>query len=580
MCGILGTFICGNLSEEDRNQASKVLRHLFTSSLSNSITRGRDATGINLIFKNKMLLMKQAVDVDDFFDGKHQTDGLTIESVYDQWKKADSSFISAVGHVRAATHGSEYEYVNNHPIVVKKGDRYIVGVHNGVLSNHEKVYKDLDITPVGEVDSEAIFQAIAHFAGDNKITLDSLVEACAILKGSYVSLTTDTRDKTKLYVAVSSGRPINIFYLPEISSGVIISEASHFLKAVRTYNRSVLINAQLVSLTPEKSLETLSDEAFIIDMTKEVSSVRDLLSNRKKIAEPVKKTASCTTLAPLPAMEDTTEDGSEPENWDPTDMYQTDEDQSDETTVGYVDTKETDEVEIPETIEVEGEITDETTTPLEEDPPSSEIATQTSSFSTEEDYYHTGERVFESILEKEDCWKGWYKFLSINSAADNAEDCGYDGAVSELCILLGHNDIKDLSVEQAETVREIYKQAFSEGYTIGYIEAETELGVFMDGEEEEAHGEPEEEPSKYIISQNLELRKTNTELRKTVKLLLKKYDILEKAAKAMFMTKTGNALPYRDARDKLTGIAERVLTKGALKAVLNLVEQSATSKKK
>ena len=62
-----------------------------------------------------------------------------------------------VGHTRYATHGDPKDLRNDHPIRHGK----IVGVHNGVLTNHEEI---LSVTgredPETKVDSEAIFAAV------------------------------------------------------------------------------------------------------------------------------------------------------------------------------------------------------------------------------------------------------------------------------------------------------------------------------------------------------------------------------------------------------------------------------------
>lgn len=77
-----------------------------------------------------------------------------------------------VGHVRYATHGSPQQMWNNHPIVHKD----IIGVHNGVLSNHNLILRETGREDErSEVDSEAIFAAVhkwGHVEGIGKIRGD------------------------------------------------------------------------------------------------------------------------------------------------------------------------------------------------------------------------------------------------------------------------------------------------------------------------------------------------------------------------------------------------------------------------
>lgn len=69
---------------------------------------------------------------------------------------------SMVLHTRAATQGHPRHRVNNHPIAVAGGQ--VVGVHNGMIWNDQELFWDMGMSAhrIGEVDSEAIFAAIAY----------------------------------------------------------------------------------------------------------------------------------------------------------------------------------------------------------------------------------------------------------------------------------------------------------------------------------------------------------------------------------------------------------------------------------
>lgn len=65
-----------------------------------------------------------------------------------------------IGHVRLATHGTELNSVNNHPIVHGQ----IMGVHNGICYNYKEVLAQTGREhSKAEVDSEAIFAAINKY---------------------------------------------------------------------------------------------------------------------------------------------------------------------------------------------------------------------------------------------------------------------------------------------------------------------------------------------------------------------------------------------------------------------------------
>lgn len=103
-----------------------------------------------------------------------------------------------VGHTRFATHGSPERNINNHPVL----HRDLIGVHNGVLSNHEDI---LEITgredETCEVDSEAIFAAVQKWGP---------VKGLRRVKGSLVTVYADRRKPKFLYIGRSRGRQLTI----------------------------------------------------------------------------------------------------------------------------------------------------------------------------------------------------------------------------------------------------------------------------------------------------------------------------------------------------------------------------------
>ena len=61
-------------------------------------------------------------------------------------------------HTRFTTQGSTSNNINNHPVV----SQGMIVTHNGVLSNDSDVLARLGVTPLGEVDTEAINAGLAH----------------------------------------------------------------------------------------------------------------------------------------------------------------------------------------------------------------------------------------------------------------------------------------------------------------------------------------------------------------------------------------------------------------------------------
>lgn len=101
-----------------------------------------------------------------------------------------------VGHVRYATHGDPKNMNNNHPLVHGS----IVGVHNGVLRNHDSILKDTGREKANtQVDSEAIFAAVNKWG---------IRGGLARINGDMVTVFASTKHPAVLRIARSHGRPL------------------------------------------------------------------------------------------------------------------------------------------------------------------------------------------------------------------------------------------------------------------------------------------------------------------------------------------------------------------------------------
>lgn len=148
-------------------------------------------------------------------------------------------------HVRWATHGDVGNQHNNHPIL--HGN--ILGVHNGVLRNEDKI---LDVTgreyDDAEVDSEAIFAAVnkwGHREGLRKI------------EGDMATVYTRADHPDYLYFAKSHGRPL-VFARTRAGSLVWASERKilHEVFGYDLTNIRELNERQLVRVADAKVRES------------------------------------------------------------------------------------------------------------------------------------------------------------------------------------------------------------------------------------------------------------------------------------------------------------------------------------
>jgi asparagine synthetase B (glutamine-hydrolysing) len=144
MCRILGASLANN---DEKLDIAEIAALLFPP----SVRQGPHAYGW-MTYNNNGGNAEQVIETKKYV-GRADTDDAWNNIIYGVDPKAQW----LIGHTRFATHGDPKDLRNDHPI--KHGK--IIGVHNGVLRNHEDI---LAITgredPKTQVDSEAIFAAV------------------------------------------------------------------------------------------------------------------------------------------------------------------------------------------------------------------------------------------------------------------------------------------------------------------------------------------------------------------------------------------------------------------------------------
>lgn len=142
--------------------------------------------------------MEQSRDDGEIYFSKHpgRCDTPEAMDVITKWVNPDARWM--VGHTRWATHGDPENLNNNHPIQHSN----IIGVHNGVLRNHESILdKTGRFLADTQVDSEAIFAAVNKW-GPKK--------GLAKIRGDMVAVYTDLRRPGMLQIARSKGRQLTL----------------------------------------------------------------------------------------------------------------------------------------------------------------------------------------------------------------------------------------------------------------------------------------------------------------------------------------------------------------------------------
>ncbi len=163
MCGISGFSLAAADAGVDVDKLAKEL-------LLGIEHRGKDATGAAYYKDGTLMIHKGALPAKRFIQQLEIPDDAT----------------NVILHTRLGTQGSERDNKNNHPVA----NGGVVGVHNGIIYNDDDLFKYMGVEErrIGEVDSEAIFAAIAYgteLGEDGKPRLAATVpEVLEQIKGS------------------------------------------------------------------------------------------------------------------------------------------------------------------------------------------------------------------------------------------------------------------------------------------------------------------------------------------------------------------------------------------------------------
>jgi len=178
MCGIAGAYLRDPKLNVD-------LDAMLNTMLDEIEHRGGDATGFLALDSNGVAEWHRAAcDVADFVKYR---------------RPVPKGTRTILAHTRYATQGLPAFIENNHPI--RRGSFYVI--HNGHVSNDQRLFKLADRTPYGQVDSEAI---PARLASLGKLTdADVVMEE---IEGSAAIAAVDEKNPGELVLAKGASSPL------------------------------------------------------------------------------------------------------------------------------------------------------------------------------------------------------------------------------------------------------------------------------------------------------------------------------------------------------------------------------------
>ncbi len=226
MCGLASILL---YPKQRSPQEWDRIRNLFTQTLIFNEERGRDASGIALIRRNRRFeLFKEPVPASQLVE---------MEPYQNILQAVDQDTVCLLGHTRLPTKGSRWNNHNNHPLLAG----YTLGIHNGVIKNDDALFSSLSLPRLAEVDSEIIFRLLDTVspAALNGRYLPVVRDKIRLLEGRLASICVDLRRPTQLLV-IKRNNPLCMHYEPELQA---IFFSSRYLFLRKAFGRSVITEA-------------------------------------------------------------------------------------------------------------------------------------------------------------------------------------------------------------------------------------------------------------------------------------------------------------------------------------------------
>lgn len=227
MCGIFG-IIAPNKDAEWRYETIRALAI-------ESISRGRDATGVAFVDEGIIKVIKDGVDAGSFVRSE-------------EFKSLEDAFPPIViGHVRAASkiHGADSanDNLNNHPFYNPATN--IAIVHNGLVD--DAMWREIEGEPggpewefTGGTDSEAILRVLETVKHRDQSTNDMLAhidDTCFNISGKYAVAVLSGDEPDKLWL-IKHDNPVCLAFFPDDNTIVFASDEKilkEVLVDVKTY---------------------------------------------------------------------------------------------------------------------------------------------------------------------------------------------------------------------------------------------------------------------------------------------------------------------------------------------------------
>jgi glucosamine 6-phosphate synthetase-like amidotransferase/phosphosugar isomerase protein len=188
---------------------------------------GRSASGLSIMKAKSAHVLRRPLSGSALVNSKEYIDFMDKNLKLGEDEDPNDTINSIIGHCRMPTKGSEFENLNNHPLVIK----HIIGVHNGIIINDDELFAAYRayFTRLAKVDTEIIFQMIAMFCGNREVnTIEAIQKSATHLRGSFACAMQNANHPYNLYLFRASN-PIRLLAFKKLGI-IIFATREHFIK--------------------------------------------------------------------------------------------------------------------------------------------------------------------------------------------------------------------------------------------------------------------------------------------------------------------------------------------------------------
>lgn len=258
MCGVFGAF-----TSTDFIDNAATLKHWSRYLLQLSESRGREAAGITFHSDTELLMYRQPIK------SRHLANTTGYKQLFEHLSAQSTHSVGFIGHARLATHGTQLSSENNQPVE----SELLLGVHNGIIVNHQQLREKILKKPLYELDTMTLFELFDQFYKKFPSLDSTLKKVYKNIDGS-ATLAAYIKKQNKAFLSTNTG---SLYFLEKPSKALVFASEKYILKRFKAEFANLFENVQILHIPPVQALILSLDNLSVskINLTATPSKLTD-----------------------------------------------------------------------------------------------------------------------------------------------------------------------------------------------------------------------------------------------------------------------------------------------------------------